>query len=182
MSVDRLIDVQMCRPEISDVNLCRPGVKVASLKEIIGSQNYEKLFNKPSINGVTIIGDMSSMDLEIPSLKIDTTANWETRTDYVPPEGEIVVYSDKFLGSDGSTLIPAIKIGDGMAYVVDLPFLSDETRDLLADHINNTIVHVTQEDKDAWNEKVTCDATELPSGEYNLIFTRSRLEEINQNG
>ena len=173
MSVDKLIDVQLCRPGCPDIQLCRPGIQVASLKEVIGSQNYNLLFNKPSINGVTLIGDKSSVELGVPSLKIDTAANWATRIDYVPPEGEIIVYSDQFLDSGGQVPIPAIKIGDGMAYVVDLPFLSDETRDILADHIHNTVIHITQEERDAWNEKVSCDTEELPSGDFKLIFTNT---------
>ena len=170
MSVDKYIDVQLCRPGISDISLCRPGIQVASLKEVIGSHNYNLLFNKPSINGVTLIGDMSLAVFNIPSIKIDTTANWATRVDYIPPEGEIIVYSDKFLDSGGQIPIPAVKIGDGLAFVVDLPFLSDETRDILAEHIYNRTVHITQEERDAWNEKVSCDTETLPTGDYKLIF------------
>ena len=168
MSVDKYIDVQLCRPGISDIQLCRPGIQVASLKEVIGSQNYNLLFNKPSINGVTLLGDKDASELDLAyAVKQDTTANWAARTDYVPKSGEIIVYTDYFDGS------PGIKIGDGNAYVVDLPFLDEDIRDSMEDHINNTIVHITQEERDRWNDKVSCTLEALPNGENNLIFSNS---------
>ena len=35
----------------------------------------------------------------------------------------------KFLGIEKNVTIPAIKIGDGRAYVQDLPFVNDDLRD-----------------------------------------------------
>ena len=50
---------------------------------------------------------------------VDTTDGWMQRRKYVPFRGEIIVYSDRNV-IDGMDY-PGIKIGDGMAYVVDLP-------------------------------------------------------------
>lgn len=46
--------------------------------------------------------------------KTDTSANWEAVPDFVPLEGEIIVYSDK----------KKIKIGDGNTKISQLPFLN----------------------------------------------------------
>ena len=44
--------------------------------------------------------------------------------------------------------IPAIKIGSGNAYVQDLMFLNQDLSDALYDHIQNTVMHVSQAEKD----------------------------------
>lgn len=87
---------------------------------------------------------------------VDSTAGWTQRRKYIPFRGEVIVYSDRHV-IDGMDY-PGIKIGDGMAYVVDLPFVGQETEsqimDLLYGHINNSSIHVTQGDKDFWNNKL----------------------------
>ena len=87
---------------------------------------------------------------------VDTTDGWTQRRKYVPFCGEIIVYSDRNV-IDGMDY-PGIKIGDGMAYVVDLPFVGQEIEmqimDLLSGHINNSSIHVTPDDKEFWNNKL----------------------------
>lgn len=100
-----------------------------------GVNDYTRLANKPSINGETLIGDKSSEDLHIVACK--TSAEWAELTDLVSREGEIYVYSDA--GAEGE---PMIKIGDGNAYVVDLPFTAA------------TDFRITDQDIQNWNNKV----------------------------
>ena len=72
----------------------------------------------------------------------------------------------KITDSEGNiTYIPGIKIGDGLAYLIDLPFTDSE----LIDHINNTTIHVTAEEKNFWNNKNRVFIS--PQDEENLIFT-----------
>ena len=72
--------------------------------------------------------------------------------------------------------IPNIKIGDGLAYVQDLPFIDKDLRDKLMEHINNYDIHVTLQDKAFWNNKVNIDdSEEIVSGDLvddTLIFNR----------
>lgn len=50
-------------------------------------------------------------------LKRDTTENWLKAKNFIPKEGEIIVYDDIF---------PAgIKIGDGETKLNDLPFIGE---------------------------------------------------------
>lgn len=91
-------------------------------------------------------------------VKRDTTANWNNARGFIPLEGEIIVYTDYKI--QNGKKIPAIKIGDGRAYVQDLPFQGN----------------VTDEDISFWNDKVNID----DSGEMNgylegntLVFSRS---------
>ena len=58
--------------------------------------------------------------------------------------------------------VPGIKIGDGLGYLIDAPFLSAP----YDEHIANLDIHVTTENKTFWNNKVRC----YMDGE-NLVFT-----------
>lgn len=80
-------------------------------------------------------------------VQYDTTANWATKTTLVSEEGTIYVYSDHDT-VDGH-YVPGIKIGDGLAFVVDLPFLDEP----LYEHINDISCHVSSADRDFWSNK-----------------------------
>lgn len=96
-------------------------------------------------------------------LKRDTTANWNAARGFVPMAGEIIIYTDyssyqkEVNGRIKTILIPGIKIGDGGAYVQDLPFVDEDLRDILMDHINNMDLHVTLGEKIFWNNKINVD-------------------------
>ena len=96
-------------------------------------------------------------------LKRDTTANWNAARGFVPMAGEIIIYTDydsyqkEINGRIKTILIPGIKIGDGGAYVQDLPFVDEDLRDTLMDHINNMDLHVTLGEKTFWNNKINVD-------------------------
>ena len=66
--------------------------------------------------------------------------------------------------------IPAVKIGDGLAYLIDLPFI-DASVTRLMEHINNTQIHITQAEREFWNNKVRCDDDGLIQGGETLVFT-----------
>ncbi len=95
----------------------------------------------------------------VPEILMNTTAYWQSRTDYIPALGVLVVYTDRFHTEDGQE-IPGIKIGDGDAYVVDLPFAGgdmdpDMARQLEA-HLSDASVHVSLEERTRWNNKLNC--------------------------
>lgn len=113
--------------------------------------------------------------------KNDTTANWNAALGFVPLKGEIIIYSDyetKTYTENGETVtkvIPNMKIGDGSAYVQDLPFVDESLRNLLIAHIQNGDIHTTLAEKTFWNSKVNIDDTGEVAGELvdeTLIFTR----------
>ena len=100
-------------------------------------------------------------------LKRDTTANWNNAQGFIPLAGEVIVYEDYetktyTVEEYGETVtktvnIPNIKIGTGNAYVQDLAFVDEKTRQLILDHINNQEVHTTLAEKLFWNNKVNID-------------------------
>lgn len=121
--------------------------------------DYTRLTNLPTINGVTVIGDLTSDDLHLSGMfKYDTRAGWAQKADYVPEAGEIILYSDKEVIEE--TTFAGIKVGDGNAYVADLPFVGDDVAVkmflLFQGHINNTEVHTSLQEKAFWNNKLNC--------------------------
>ena len=99
--------------------------------------------------------------------KRDTTANWNAQVGFIPLDGEIIIYTDyktkiytveEYGEQVTKTVnIPGIKIGTGNAYVQDLAFIDDDTRDILMAHINNSDLHVTMAEKGFWNNKINID-------------------------
>lgn len=102
-----------------------------------------------------------SVDSNIPvpvkaKATVKTTEQWMAKKKYIPERGEIIIYSDRNIIDD--KLYPGIKVGDGLAYVADLPFVGEEIEaqimDALNIHIGNSGIHVTPEDKEFWNNKL----------------------------
>lgn len=89
-----------------------------------------------------------------------TTSEWTEDLSFIPTAGYLCVYSDykKSIDASGNEyFIPAIKVGDGTTYVVDLPFLEGtQTQDFLNRHISDTSSHITEEERAFWNNKVSC--------------------------
>ena len=94
----------------------------------------------------------------------DTEENWNAQPQLISAKGSIYVYSNHeiFQGK----LIPGIKIGDGVTYLIDMAFLDDP----YANHIRDTIIHVSTEDREFWGDKVTCNID--PMQMNTLIFTK----------
>lgn len=100
-------------------------------------------------------------------LKRDTTENWNNAKGFIPLPGEIIIYTDyetktytveEYGEAVTKTVdIPNIKIGTGNAYVQDLAFIDEKTKDMLLNHINNQEAHVTLADKLFWNNKLNVD-------------------------
>lgn len=81
-----------------------------------------------------------------------TKAEWAQQISLVSEFGSLYIYTD-YRQEDGVN-IPAMKIGDGMAYVVDLPFFS---------------TGVTEQDRQRWDNKVS--AFISPLDPENVIFS-----------
>ena len=105
---------------------------------------------------------MSTINSRI-QLKRDTTENWNNARGFVPLAGEVIVYNDykkvrrEINGVVKDVNVPWIKIGDGNAYVQDLPFVEEDINDRLMEHINNMEIHVTLQEKTFWNNKINVD-------------------------
>lgn len=99
----------------------------------------------------------------------NTKQNWNSQLGLISEKNAIYVYTDYAI-IDGDS-VPAIKIGDGLAYVIDLPFVSDDTRAQILSHIGDPIPHVSSEERSFWNNKIT--AYMSPIDSENLILTKN---------
>ena len=76
-----------------------------------------------------------------------------------PELGQIVIFTDlrsiEITNSDGSksTITSAgIKVGDGDTKIEQLPFIDW----FYWDHINDPYIHITEDERKFWNNKITC--------------------------
>lgn len=158
LTLDGRLSGSLSRPSSLSVSM--------GLKPAPPIRSYERLEDLPQINGVTLIGNMSSSDLGI--VYDDTTQNWNDQVGFIPPKGAIIVYSD-YATKDGVD-IPNFKVGDGLAYLVDLPFVGDDLRLTLMGHLQNTTIHITAAEREKWDNKVSCAVTEIDTDEYLLAL------------
>lgn len=110
----------------------------------------------------------------------DTESNWNQQTTLVSEKGAVYIFTNHSYIEDqyGNIWpVPAIKIGDGNAYVVDLPFTSDYILKLLLNHTNNSGIHVTLQEKQFWNNKVTAFVDNSDPEKLVLSKTILRLED-----
>ena len=84
----------------------------------------------------------------------------------------LVVYTDYQVITDPETgkktFIPNFKIGDGNAYLIDKPFVGDDIRNILQEHMEDTGMHLQPGERDFWNNKLNYNE---PEGDL-LEFTR----------
>lgn len=99
----------------------------------------------------TINDAINDLDRQITHIYFDTTAGWSSQTTLVSEKDAIYVYTDYDEDSQGRP-IAAFKVGDGKAYVVDMPFADSG----LAEHVNNHEIHITEQEREFWNNKVSC--------------------------
>ena len=100
-----------------------------------------------------------------------TTEHWNSQPDLIGKKSHIYVYSDFGEAEiDGEIVsVPNIKIGDGNAFLIDNPFLTASVEDLLKLHIDDSSVHISDHERDLWNNKVRCFID--PECPENIIFT-----------
>lgn len=106
----------------------------------------------------------------------DTTANWNAQPGLIAKKDHIYIYTDYTQVS--SINIPAMKVGDGNAYLIDLPFVSSgggSESPRVQEHLANTSIHVSEEDRAFWDNKVTC----FTSNDNSEILVFSKESEEN---
>ena len=143
--------------------------------------NYNMLRNKPQIEGVTLQGNLLLTDFGTNNIYYNTTEGWNNQHDLIGKEGAIYIYSDhNTITNENDEIIdiPGIKIGDGLAYLIDAPFLDDTLSQNLIDMITMRTINLLEsdnklvsiEDRIRWNNKVSAMmSSELDS--ENLILS-----------
>lgn len=103
---------------------------------------------------------------KIKNIKLDNTLVYESKTveewnsdkDLISQKGTLYIYSNyKIINDedDNEIFLPGIKLGDGKAFLIDLPFLNTDPFDeQILNHINNNIIHISLQDRKFWNNKL----------------------------
>ena len=155
------------RPANMDMIEIPPG----SETEFVMRKDVESELDENSTNPVQnktitlIINQIIEQLGHTPNIYVDTKDNWASQPTRISEKDAIYVYIDNHVDSQGTELA-SIKIGDGLAYVVDLPF----TDQGIYEHIEDDTIHITDAERNFWNNKVRCYYSEVTDDE-NLIFT-----------
>ena len=86
-------------------------------------------------------------------------SEWDADRDIIAEKDVLYIYSDyKTIQKDGKQiLLPGLKIGDGMTYLIDMPFVNSTDsgiEQLVLDHINNNVIHINATERNFWNNKL----------------------------
>lgn len=151
-------------------------VKEEELHPVAKSGDYNDLENKLivvanpdnqaefDLNKIQIANHYYNLDV----IHVNTENFWNSQVGLISKAGHVYVYKDH--SRNGNQEIPAVKIGDGLAYLIDLPFVESNFTEL-TNHINNNQIHITQAERNFWNNKVRCDDGILIQDGETLIFT-----------
>lgn len=113
-------------------------------------------------NGISLVDEYGVADVSgaVGTVKVyrGTTQAWDSQVSLVSELNAIYIYSDHDTYDDED--LPAIKIGDGTSFLIDMPFITDHTSELL-NHLADGDIHVTIQEKTFWNNKVSCDESRI---------------------
>lgn len=142
---------------------------------IAGEKDYNRLINKPSINDIILQNNVTLQQLGLQNIYYNTKEYWNSQPSLVSKEGAIYIYGDYYTVTDEhgeEKIVPAIKIGDGTSYLIDMPIVNEDIADMLLNHVENTVIHVSLGEKAFWNNKLNVnDFSEVEEGA--LVFNRN---------
>ena len=107
---------------------------------------------------------LANIDIPKGSIVSGTVSYWQTHGNVISTKDVLYIYTDWKQDAEGKN-IPGIKVGDGLAYISDMPF----TDELWAAHVMDSLIHVSAEDRANWNSKIRCYID--PNNTENIIFT-----------
>ena len=113
-----------------------------------------------------IVGDITGKNI-----MIGTTAEWNAHSTYIAPEGTLCIYTDASTYTDGEDnviVVPGLKISNGINAIIDSPFIGEDIRKILDNHVRDGVRHITSDERTFWNNKINCEINN-----ENLIFNRS---------
>lgn len=104
-----------------------------------------KIIDLTRLNDYDLLLKKYIKDKGLESIRVNTTAAWSEQIDYAPPVGQLIIYTDGNV-VDGVNY-PKFKVGDGNAYVVDLPFTEGEFEAALTQHLEDSTMHLSTTDR-----------------------------------
>lgn len=117
------------------------------------------LLNKITINA----NDIAELKQQIgePMVRYNTVDGWNSQPQLLSEKGVIYIYLDRNVNN---TIVPGFKVGNG-AYLIDIQFVDS----LYILHMQDNIIHITQQEREKWNNKVDIDVNQQAE---TLIITK----------
>lgn len=81
-----------------------------------------------------------------------STTYWNSHPDIIGKRGCIYIYSDWYTDPEYGK-VAGLKVGDGETPLIEIA----ATDQMWQDHINDMVRHITQAEREYWNNKVTCE-------------------------
>ena len=143
---------------MAEITQLRPRGEVYDLRD----ESKIPMSEKGIPNGIATLDENGSIPQSqiYNSIRYGKTIDWDSDLSFIPQKGQIIVYTDRGKVQNGDKVVdvPGFKVGDGLAYLVDLPFVGDDQTQtimgLLRIHEQNTDIHVTLAEKEFWNNKL----------------------------
>lgn len=158
---------------VSDITVDFEAVPKSVVTQVNGDASINAEFNSNAPVDAQFNSNVQPLDAQFGTIYVvsgdckvlyASTATWNSQPQLISARGYIYIYSDYRQNQQGQN-IAAMKVGDGRAYLIDMPF----TDDLLYAHIADTVRHITQEEREFWNNKIRCYMD--PLNEHRLVFT-----------
>ena len=105
-----------------------------------------------------------------------TTAQWNAEI-FISEKDVLYIYTDykAITKNNQEYFLPGLKVGDGVSYLIDLPFLNENENSVfnqtVVDHMNNDTAHITEGQRTFWNDKLNYDESQLQN--ETLVLNRS---------
>ena len=99
----------------------------------------------------------------------NTKAYWDEQPQLKSEQGKIYIYSD--YASVNDVDVPNFKIGDGKAYLIDLPFSQDDLRAVVNAHISNSAIHLSTDDRKKLEDSISADVVSVGNNNFRLVLS-----------
>lgn len=120
--------------------------------QVVTQEEYDALDTSKLSSETLYIITSEISEANNAAIKVNTTAGWNSQSSLLSERNTLYVYSD-YKQVDGYD-VPNIKLGTG-ALLSTLPFaFADVT------HEADSTIHITQDERDLWNSKVSCSVNE----------------------
>ena len=126
-----------------------------AIKQYLDQEGVQKLWGKicdqdrDLLDKITINSNrIAELEEEIgsPMVRYNTVDGWNQQRDLVSEAGVIYIYLNRTV--NGLT-VPGIKIGNG-ELLINLQYIDKQ----YIEHMENSVVHITAEERASWNNKV----------------------------
>lgn len=107
-----------------------------------------KAFEDVAVEVSNIKNDLATkanINPDVATIEFHTTEEWKAFNSTISTKNKFYIYTDHRENS------PGVKVGDGTAYVGDLPFIDTQ----LDVHMADTVSHITAEERNKWNTAIT---------------------------